>query len=331
MPRFFLGDPEEEGWGPSEPGVNNGGLKWLRSVLASTPAVSIAAGPAVDEGTEAVFTVTLSAAAPAAGLTLGYSVSEDGDFVASSDEGAKTLAIDGGATSATLEVPTAGDDDDEADGAVTVTLTAGAGYTLGSASSAAVTVRDDDDAAALPAITIYHDPAGATGRYDTAVELLTAAGRSYTVRFVTGTGEVDRLAGVSGSVLPRFFLGDPEARGLGSLATWGEQRRPAVAAFAARGAGAVAGVFGARRPGGVGGGRLGARSVRLHHVRGDALGGVGRVGVGGLGDLGRHGGRGHGLHRGERCAHLRTGRDEQGGDGHPPGRRARRGHGDVHA
>ena len=215
LPRFFLGDPEEEGWGPSEPGVNNGGLKWLRSVLASTPAVSIAAGPAVDEGTEAVFTVTLSAAAPAGGLTLGYSVSEDGDFVASSDEGAKTLAIDGGATSATLEVPTAGDDDDEADGAVTVTLTAGAGYTLGSASSASVTVRDDDDAAALPAITVYHDPAGATGRYDTAVELLTAAGRSYTVRFVTGTGEVDRLAGVSGSVMPRFFLGDPADAGWG--------------------------------------------------------------------------------------------------------------------
>ena len=215
LPRFFLGDPEEEGWGPSEPGVNNGGLRWLRSVLASTPAVSIAAGPAVDEGTEAAFTVTLSAAAPVGGLTLGYSVSEDGDFVASSDEGAKTLAIDGGATSATLEVPTAGDDDDEPDGTVTVTLTAGAGYTLGSASSASVTVRDDDDAAVLPAITIYHDAAGATGRYDTAVGLLTAAGRSYTVRFVTGTGEVDRLAGVSGSVLPRFFLGDPADAGWG--------------------------------------------------------------------------------------------------------------------
>ena len=215
LPRFFLGDPEEEGWGPSEPGVNNGGLRWLRSVLASTPAVSIAAGPAVDEGTEAAFTVTLSVAAPVGGLTLGYRVSEDGDFVASSDEGAKTLAIDGGATSATLDVPTAGDDDDEPDGTVTVTLTAGAGYTLGSASSAAVTVRDDDDAAVLPAITIYHDAAGATGRYDTAVGLLTAAGRSYTVRFVTGTGEVDRLAGVSGSVLPRFFLGDPEDAGWG--------------------------------------------------------------------------------------------------------------------
>ena len=221
LPRFFLDDPEEEGWGPSEPGVNNGGLKWLRSVLAEpqtpspTPAVSIAAGPAVTEGTEAAFTVTLSAAAPPGGLTLAYGVSEDGDFVRASDEGAKTLVIDVGATSATLEVPTAGDDDDEADGAVTVTLTAGTGYTLGSASSASVTVRDDDDAAALPAITVYHDPAGATGRYDTAVELLTAAGRSYTVRFVTGTGEVDRLAGVSGSVMPRFFLGDPEEGGWG--------------------------------------------------------------------------------------------------------------------
>ena len=99
LPRFFLGDPEDPEWGPSEPGVNNGGLEWLRSVLAELlpssplPAVSIEAGPAVDEGTEAAFTVTLSAAAPEGGLTLAYGVSEDGDFVAADDEGAKTLAI----------------------------------------------------------------------------------------------------------------------------------------------------------------------------------------------------------------------------------------------
>lgn len=31
MPRFFLGDPASEGWGPSKPKVNNGGLRWLRN------------------------------------------------------------------------------------------------------------------------------------------------------------------------------------------------------------------------------------------------------------------------------------------------------------
>ena len=33
MPRFFLGDPTEDGW-TSEPGTNNGGLRWLRAKVA---------------------------------------------------------------------------------------------------------------------------------------------------------------------------------------------------------------------------------------------------------------------------------------------------------
>ncbi|MDE0176287.1 MAG: fibronectin type III domain-containing protein [Defluviicoccus sp.] len=230
LPRFFLGNPAAEGW-TSQPGVNNGGLRWLRSVLAKpeeaqplvtpTPTLSIEAGPAVDEGTAAAFTVTLSEAAPAAGLTLAYSVSEDGAFVAASDEGAKTLGVPAGATSAAISVPTAGDADDEPDGAVTVTLNEGTGYALGDPSSAAVTVRDDDDAAEVvagsaSAFTIYHDPNGpaaAVSRYNTAVGLLDEAGQSYALRTVTGTATVDRLAGVSNSVLPRFFLGDPEGSG----------------------------------------------------------------------------------------------------------------------
>ena len=222
LPRFFLGDPEGSDWGPPQAKVNNGGLKWLRSKLAEPPSpaplptVSIAGGPAVDEGTAATFTVTLSAAAPAAGVTLAYSVSEDGEFVEDADEGAKTLAIPGGATSAALSVPTAGDDADEPDGTVTVTLGEGAGYAVGDPASAAVTVRDDDEPAApapaVSAFTIYHDPThsdAAVSRYDTAVGLLDGAGQTYTVRTVTGTDEVDRLAGVSGTVMPRFFLGDP--------------------------------------------------------------------------------------------------------------------------
>lgn len=76
--------------------------------------------------------------------------------------------------------------------------------------------------AALPALAqtdadfvIYHDAnasAAATERYDAAIGLLDGSGRSYTVRDVTGTDRVNRLAGVSNSVLPRFFLGDPDRR-----------------------------------------------------------------------------------------------------------------------
>ncbi len=114
---------------------------------------------------------------------------------------------------------TADDAGDEPDGKVTVTLDAGTGYEVGDPASASVTVRDDDEPVAAPAaFTVYHDPnagAAAVTRYQTAVGLLGAAGQSYTVRTVSGTAKVDDLAGVSGSVLPRFFLGDPEAEGWG--------------------------------------------------------------------------------------------------------------------
>ena len=108
------------------------------------PRVTVAAGPAVAEGTAAAFTVTLSEAVPAGGLVLRYTVSEDGDFVAASEEGAKTLGLAAGATGATLRVPTVGDGEDEPDGAVTVTLGDGVGYVLGSPTSASVTVRDGE-------------------------------------------------------------------------------------------------------------------------------------------------------------------------------------------
>ena len=65
-------------------------------------------------------------------------------------------------------------------------------------------------------IFIYHDPgagAAALDRYNQAVQLLTSASITYIA--VTGDvqGDVDRLAGVTDSVLPRFFLGDPTGEG----------------------------------------------------------------------------------------------------------------------
>ena len=69
---------------------------------------------------------------------------------------------------------------------------------------------------ATPAVSfvIYYDPDGGAAevdRYDQAVALLKEAGISYSE--VTGDvrAEVDRLAGVTNSTMPRFFLGDPTA------------------------------------------------------------------------------------------------------------------------
>ena len=87
-----------------------------------------------------------------------------------------------------------------------------------SGATAAATGNADPEPEEPAQFAIYHDPnhsVAAVGRYDTAVGLLNAAGRSYTVRTVTGTGEVDRLAGVTDSVMPRFFLGAPAAPGWG--------------------------------------------------------------------------------------------------------------------
>ena len=63
--------------------------------------------------------------------------------------------FDAGSATATIEVDTVGDDTDEADSKITVTLATGDGYKLGTndQSEAATTILDDD-AAALPGGTV---------------------------------------------------------------------------------------------------------------------------------------------------------------------------------
>ena len=113
---------------------------------AVVPQVSVTAGPAVDEGTAASF--TLSASPPATGtISVRYTVTQNGQFVASGQLGSgKTRTLSG--AGATISIPTQNDSVDEADGSVTVTLTPASGYTIGSPGSATVTVRDDDVPAA---------------------------------------------------------------------------------------------------------------------------------------------------------------------------------------
>jgi len=107
--------------------------------------ITISGGAAVTEGTAAPFTVTASRARTA-DVTVNLSVHEalGSDFVAVANEGAQTVTIEAGETSASYEVTTQDDPADEPDGPVTVALAAGAGYSVGTPSSASVTVRDDD-------------------------------------------------------------------------------------------------------------------------------------------------------------------------------------------
>ena len=122
----------------------------------ATPVVSISAGADVDEGGNAVFTVSASPA-PTANLTVSLTVADDGasDFLASGDEGKKTVTIAANQASADLTVPTQNDSVDEADGSVTATVQAASGYTPSDTNgSASVAVSDDDDPPATPELSL---------------------------------------------------------------------------------------------------------------------------------------------------------------------------------
>ena len=107
---------------------------------APAPAVSIAAGADVTEGTAATFTLSATPA-PAAPLEVTVTVAATGDYGITVGERTVTIPTTG---SATLTLATTGDEADEPDGSVTVTVDAGTGYTVGAASSGTVAIADDD-------------------------------------------------------------------------------------------------------------------------------------------------------------------------------------------
>ena len=125
---------------------------------------------AEDSATSANFTVS-SSHVPENALAVRLLVSETGDFVHATDEGAKTVTIEPGASTAAYSVPIVDDRNDEPDGVVRVAVRSSPDYTgIPSASMAAVdddptivslTVRDptadEDDAANTAQITVGLD------------------------------------------------------------------------------------------------------------------------------------------------------------------------------
>ena len=113
----------------------------------TTPEISIASDGDITEGSAATFTITASPK-PQAALPVSLTVSQSGDYGATT--GSQTVTIP---TSGTYTLPVATSDDsaDEADGSITVTVGSGTGYTvLATASAAKVAVADDD----VPEISI---------------------------------------------------------------------------------------------------------------------------------------------------------------------------------
>ena len=141
-----------------------------------TVAVAEGAAAAVFEDAQARFTVSAHPA-PSAGLTVVLNVADapHADFVASGDEGTRTVTIAPGAASADVTVATVENSTDEPSGPVTVTVAPStaspATYAVGSASSASVAVLDDDATAVTLAVT---DPTATEGdAADTAAIVLT--------------------------------------------------------------------------------------------------------------------------------------------------------------
>ena len=116
--------------------------------LMTPPTVSVTAGPDVIEGDIFRFTVS---AVPALTLPLPVEVAiaTTGEFVVWSEPQLVTIPISGAYD---LKLSSWNDSEDEPDGTVTATVTAGANYTVGAADSATLTIHDDDEL--LPRIEI---------------------------------------------------------------------------------------------------------------------------------------------------------------------------------
>ena len=156
------------------------------------PVVTVAAGGAVTEGGDALFTLT-AVRAPAAPLAVSVTVAADGEYGVAAGRRTVSIPTTG---SAVLTLATTDDEADELDGAVTVTVTAGRGYRPGEPASATVAVRDDDE----PVVTIAARAASVTEGDDArfAVTADRAPARALTVALIVSeTGAGDHVAAAS--------------------------------------------------------------------------------------------------------------------------------------
>ena len=126
------------------------------------PTVSIRpAGPtSIDEGEDAVFTVSATGATLTETLEVGVTTTQGSgeDFILSPNNPTKTptLALVSISGTGDVRVETEADTDDETDGTITVTLDASTDvkYLLGTPPDASIVVKDNDDDGSLPNITI---------------------------------------------------------------------------------------------------------------------------------------------------------------------------------
>ena len=157
-------------------------------VVAALPTVSVAAGPAVAEGGEALFTITVDPE-PDGGIMVAAEASAAGNFVAAADLGGRSVTLSASRPSATISVATIDDDADEPDGAVTLTLIPSSGiYTIGGPASASVAVSDNDDPSLEVSESSLSLEEGASASYTVALEAAPRGAVAVSIAVSDGAG-----------------------------------------------------------------------------------------------------------------------------------------------
>ena len=166
----------------------------LRDASAQTalPELKIAAATAtVAEGGTLTFTITASDPTLDRDLTVNVQVTEDTSqgqtYLNASERGSKRAVIYAGMDTGTFTVKTVDDNNDEPNGAVTVTLRPGTGYTVGATDAASGTVTDKDGTHVALTVGKSIIPENG-GKTDITYRLRGPLKAGQTIAFKTGTG-----------------------------------------------------------------------------------------------------------------------------------------------
>ena len=166
----------------------------LRDASAQTalPELKIAAATAtVAEGGTLTFTISATDPTLDRDLTVNVQVTEDTSqgqtYLNASERGSKRAVIYAGWETGTFTVKTVDDNNDEHDGAVTVTLRPGTGYTVGATNAASATVTDKDGTHVTLTIGKSIIPENG-GKTDITYRLRGPLKAGQTIAFKAGTG-----------------------------------------------------------------------------------------------------------------------------------------------
>ena len=212
------GDGDGSRYTPTTPTIPSVTVTVTDDDVAPSPVVTVRGGSPVNEGTAASFVISANPP-PSSAISVAYTVTQNGQYVASGQLGSgKTQSLSG--ATATVTVPTVNDNADEADGSVTVTLNDGSGYTVGSPASATVTVRDDDVPSAQFAAAAAAAAEG-EGTHNVRVNLSPAPHQDITVGYTVGgdatagsdftianSGSLAVTAGTAFAIIPVTIIDD---------------------------------------------------------------------------------------------------------------------------